>query len=71
MEIREACQQFPDRAPFHGCLLKTEVCNYTGRKHGALKPGWSAEGPWERKTLHSFGEATEALAGAHGRPSRD
>lgn len=50
---------------------QTEVCNYTGHKHGALRPGWSTEGPWERKRLHSFVEATEALASAHKQPSRD
>lgn len=33
--------------------FKTDVCNYTGYKRGALRPawsrtGWSSEGPWER-----------------------
>lgn len=45
---------------------QTEVCNYTGHKHGVLRPGERNEGLWERKTLRSLVQATEALAGRHG-----
>lgn len=42
-----------------------EVCNYTGHKHGVPRPGERTEGLWERKTLRSLVQATEALAGRH------